>query len=276
VGSRSHRPARASASPRPSEPSAGAQAEGSAEPRLGRPKRLMPEDHLERAMAATSPRTRAAWARRGLAHRGPLDRTTQTLLLRQLYLAHFAERGFEQAWTVAEQALALGVLPDVIHQDAARARQAAGDHDVAVGHLRLAARLGPPSRRAFHLWTLGSVLFLAGHPAEAISAFGRAARWGTTDKPLYEGHLAAAKLAAGMKVRNLDGIIERLALCPAGQGYGRFVLGLLSLHAGQAGRARDYLEAFVARTERGQLTAAIALEGEVALARQTLAALAAR
>ena len=278
MGSRSNRPAPSAARLALGERERGLSApgDGSEQPRMGRPKRLMPEDHLERAMAATTPKARAGWARRGLAHRGPLDRTTQTLLLRQLYLAHFAERSFERAYDIAAQALALGVLPDVIHQDAARAKQAAGDIDQAVGHLRLAARLGPPSRRAFHLWTLGALLFLAGRHTEAISALARAARWGTTDKPLYEGHLAAAKLEAGMKVRNLGGIIERLAHCPAGQGYGRLVLGLLARHAGRWEDARSYLEAFVARTERGQPTAAIALEGEIGLARRTLVRVAAR
>jgi tetratricopeptide (TPR) repeat protein len=276
VGSRSNRPAPSAARVAVGEREVSASGEGLEQQRMGRPKRLMPEDHLERAMAATTPKARAGWARRGLAHRGPLDRTTQTLLLRQLYLAHFAERSFEQAYDIATQALALGVLPDVIHQDAARAKQATGDIDQAVGHLRLAARLGPPSRRAFHLWTLGAVLFLAGRHAEAISALGRAARWGTTDKPLYEGHLAAAKLDAGMKVRNVGGIIDRLARCPAGQGYGRLVLGLLAQHAERWDDARSYLESFVARAERGQPTAAIALEGEIALARRRLARIAAR
>jgi len=221
-------------------------------------------------MAATTPRSRASWARRGLAHRGPLDRTTQAMLLRQLYLSHFAQRDFERAFNVAVQALALDVLPDVIHQDAARAKQAAGDAEAAVGHLRLAARLGPPSRKAFHLWTMGSVLFLARRYKEAILALSRAARWGTTDKPLYLGHLALAKLAAGASVRGVDRLIRELDRCPAGQGYGQFVLGLLSHHVGRAEQARRYLERFVSRVSRSQPSLAISLEGEMDLARQAL------
>jgi tetratricopeptide (TPR) repeat protein len=192
------------------------------------------------------------------------------MLLRQLYLSHYAEERFEAAYEVAAQALDLDVLPDVLHQDAARAKQALGELEAAVGHLRLAARTSPPSRKAFHCWTLGSVLLLAGRHAEAIAALGRAARWGTTDKPLYEGHLAAAKLAAGQTVRHPERLIERLAACPAGQGYGRFVLGLLSHHTGQRHAAREYLGAFVKRVSEGQRMTAMALRGELALARELL------
>ena len=104
-------------------------------------KKLLPEDYLERAMAAKSPRARGTWARRGLAAAAELDRTTQAMLLHQLYLSHFSLGQFEQAHEVAKQATELDVLADVMHQDAARARQALGDVDGAVGHLRLAAQL---------------------------------------------------------------------------------------------------------------------------------------
>ncbi|MBI4951728.1 MAG: tetratricopeptide repeat protein [Myxococcales bacterium] len=225
-------------------------------------------------MAARSERARRLWARRGLAHRGALDRTTQAMLLRQLYLASFALEDFEQAYRVATQAAELDVLPDVMHQDAARAKQAVGELEAALGHLRLAARLGPASRRAFHYWTLGSLLFLAGRHEEAVAALGRAARWGTTDKALYEGHLALVKLALGRKVRNTDELILRLGRCPAGQGYGRFVLGQLAYHARRWDEARDHLRSFVRRTTRGRRALAIALEGELRLARHTLSELA--
>ena len=221
-------------------------------------------------MAASSPRARAGWARRGLAHRGPLDPTTQAMLLRQLYLSHYAQEQFGAAYEIAVQALGLDVLPDVLHQDAARAKQALGEVDAAVGHLRLAARTSPPSRRAFHWWTLGSLLFLANRHPEALAALTRAARWGTTDKPLYEGHLAVVKLASGHSVRNVRRLMERLEACPAGQGYGRFVLGLLAHHTGQPDRARSYLDAFVRRTSEGRAITAMALRSELTLARTLL------
>ncbi|MGH7294296.1 MAG: tetratricopeptide repeat protein, partial [Polyangiaceae bacterium] len=120
-----------------------------------------PEDMLRKAMAAASPAARARWARQGLACRSPLDRTTQAMLLRQLYLSLYETRRFARALAVALQALELRVLDDVLHQDAARAALAAGDVDAAVAHLRMAARRGPASRRPFHLWTLGGTLFMA-------------------------------------------------------------------------------------------------------------------
>lgn len=229
-----------------------------------------PEDHLKRAMAAEDPTTRARWATEGLAHPDPIDDTTNAMLLRQLYLAHFAQEHFERAYDLAEQAIAFDVLVDVVHQDAARARQALGDVDGAVQHLRLAARLAPPSRRAFHHWTLGSVLFLAGRHDEAIASLERAARWGTTDKPLYQGHLALAKCSAGHPVRDLGPLIERLEACPAGQGYGRFVLGQLAYQSQRFADARSHLQSFVERTERGQPAMRMAMAREIEMAEATL------
>jgi tetratricopeptide (TPR) repeat protein len=224
-------------------------------------------------MKARTPLSRQRWALRGLACRGRLDPATQTMLLRQLFLAYYDQGHFDRAHGIACQALELDVLPDVMHQDAARARHAAGDVEGAIGHLRLAARVAPPSRRAFHWWTLGSMLFLAGRHEEAIAALGRAARWGTTDKPLYVGHLALAKCHAGQKVRGLGDVIDRLDACPAGQGYGRFVLGQLAYHTSQYEQARRWLEAFVERTRQGRHATQVALRGELAMARATLEAM---
>ncbi|MGK4002311.1 tetratricopeptide repeat protein [Sorangium sp. So ce1036] len=228
---------------------------------------------LRRALGAPTPRSRALWARRGLSLRGPLDRTTQALLLRQLYLAYFETRRFERAAEVAEQIVALDVLRDVAHQDAARARQALGDIEGAVGHLRLAARTGPASRRAFHWWTLGSVYHLARRYDEAIGALTRAARWGTRDKPLYQGHLAVVQCESGATVEGLGALIDRLSEVPAGQGYGRFVLGQMAYFDRRWDEARKYLEAFVQRSTSGRAAVAIALGGEIEAARRTLASL---
>lgn len=224
-------------------------------------------------MAAQTPRSRAIWARRGLAGARRLSPTTQSMLLRQLYLAYFEERRFDKALEVSRQAIGLEVLPDVAHQDAARAAQALGDIDTAAGHLRLAARRSPVKRRAFHWWTLGSLYFLAHRYAEAISAFTRAARWGTTDKPLYQGHLALARCAAGEPVPELPELIERLEAVPAGQGYGRFVLGQLAFCDHRWDDARRYLESFLDRNVGGRRALAIALDGEIAMAQATLARL---
>lgn len=235
-----------------------------------RPPTLLPEDMLQRAMAAQTPRSRAIWARKGLSTRSKLNPTTQAMLLRQLYLAHFEEERFDEAIVASEQAVVLDVLPDVAHQDAARAKQASGDIDGAAVHLRLAARSSPPNRRAFHWWTLGSLYYLDKRYDEAIAAFMRAARWGTTDKPLYQGHLALARIAAGQTVPDLDRTIERLADVPAGGGYGRFVLGFLALHAGRRIEAKQWLQSFIERSTSGRRVMEISLRGEIEAARQVL------
>jgi tetratricopeptide (TPR) repeat protein len=230
-----------------------------------------PEDLLRKAMAARTPAARARWANQGLAARSPLDRTTQAMLLRQLYLAHYEARRFGVALDVALQAIELGVLRDVLHQDAARAALAVDDVDVAVSHLRIAARRGPASRRPFHLWTLGSTLFMAHRYAEALSALERAVRWGTRDKPLYRAHLALVRVASGERVPELQATIDELAAAPCGQGYGRFVLGHLAYAAGEWPVAQRYLAAFVRRTEEGRPSLALALDAELKMARATLA-----
>jgi tetratricopeptide (TPR) repeat protein len=233
-----------------------------------------PEEALARALAAQTPRSRGIWARKGLATRASLDRTTHSMLLRQLYLSHYEQRHFKKASEIAEQNIALGTLGEFAHQDAARAKQALGDVDGAAAHLRMAARVGPPKRRPFHWWTLGSLYYLAGRYDESIEAMSRAARWGTTDKPLYQGHRAVVERAQGDSSGDLTTLIGRLSNVPAGQGYGRFVLGLLAFHANRWPEAKRYLDAFVRRTTSGRAVLAIALEGELAVARSTLAKMA--
>jgi tetratricopeptide (TPR) repeat protein len=237
---------------------------------------LRPEDLLEKAMQARTPEARERWARRGLAVRSPLDKTLQTLLLRQLSLAHFERRRFDRALEVARQGIELGVLADVLHQDAARAAFAASDVDGAVAHLRMASRRAPASRRSFHLWTLGSVLFHAHRYGEAVAVLERAVRWATHDKPLCRAHLALAHLATGEPVSDLQATIDDLAAAPAGQGYGRFVLGHLAYATGAWRPARRYLEAFVRRVESGRAPVRIALEAETAMARATLSKMSAK
>ncbi len=193
------------------------------------------------------------------------------MLLRQLYLAHFEQHHFKEAFEVSEQSLRLGIMLDVVHQDAARACVGLGDVDLAAQHLRRASRVGPASRRAFHGWSLGSIYFVAGRYPEAIAALTRAARWGTRDKPLYQGHLALARIASGERVTELSALSERLRSVPAGQGYGRFVLGQLAFHARRYREARQHLEAFVTRSEGGRPALAISLAGEIAIAKKTLA-----
>jgi hypothetical protein len=106
---------------------------------------VTPEVMLRKASLARTPVTRAKYAQRGLSHRGTLDRTTRTMLLRQLYLSHMEGRRFAEALSLAEQMLTSAVMPDVARQDAARACLGLGDRVGAIVHLRIASRVSPPS-----------------------------------------------------------------------------------------------------------------------------------
>ncbi|HLV20904.1 MAG TPA: tetratricopeptide repeat protein [Polyangiaceae bacterium] len=236
---------------------------------------VTPELLLRKATLARSSGLRAKYAQRGLSQGKKLDRTTRAMLLRQLYLAHMEGRRFEQALEVAEQMVALDVMPDVARQDAARACLGLGTRERAVDHLRLASRVSPPSRRAFHWWTLGSVLFLLGRHKDAIGALQRASRWGTTDKPLYQAQLALARRAIGELVDDMVVLRERLEEAPCGQGYGQFVLGALAFELGDYASSRRYLRGFVRRVTGGRVALAVALQGEVEYARHLLGKIAA-
>jgi len=61
-----------------------------------------PEMMLRKASLARTSISRAKYAQRGLSHRGGLDRTTRTMLLRQLYLSHMEARRFAEALLIAE------------------------------------------------------------------------------------------------------------------------------------------------------------------------------
>ena len=228
------------------------------------------EAWLRKATLATGPRDRAHFARRGLRARGGRDATLRAMLQRQLYLAFMEDRKFARALSVAQETVTLGIMPDVARQDAARACLGLDRVDDAVAHLRLACRVCPASRRAFHAWTLGSVYYLAERYFEAMAAFRRAAVWGTTDKPLYRAQLALATLAAGQSVDDLEGLRDALDDAPCGQGYGKFVLGELAFHLGDLEEAHACLGSFVKRTSGGRVALQVALERELHKARTLL------
>jgi tetratricopeptide (TPR) repeat protein len=233
-------------------------------------------DLLRKATLAESSGARAKYATRGLAAAGD-DRTMRAMLLRQLYLSHMEAERFDKASEIARAAIELGVMADVACQDLARAYLGLGRHREAVDELRRASRLGPASRRAFHLWTLGSVLYFRGDYAGASVAFERASRWGTTARPLYEAQLALARAQLVSKGRAVspDFAALRAALeeAPCGQGYGQFVLGELAYRQGDAAAAREYLETFVARVSEGRVALRIGLGSELERARGLLASL---
>ncbi|MBN1607919.1 MAG: tetratricopeptide repeat protein [Polyangiaceae bacterium] len=200
----------------------------------------------------------------------PVDRSTKVMLLRQLYLSLMEDRCFAKALEMARQMVELDVMQDVARQDAARACLGLGDVEGAVQQLRLASRASPPARRAFHLWTLGSVLYLNGRAEAAIPVLARAVRWGTRDKPLYRAQLALAERQCAQSTPDLRELYIKLLDVPCGRGYGRFVLGELAYHLGEYDACRECLEEFVERTTSGRVALAVALDGELRRARELL------
>jgi len=236
-----------------------------------------PEDLLRKATLAQSSGARAKYATRGLAKAGT-DRTMRAMLLRQLYLAHMEAERFDEASEIARAAVELGVMADVACQDLARAYLGLGRHREAIDQLRRASRVGPASRRAFHLWTLGSVLYFREEYSAAAVAFERAVRWGTTARPLYEAQLVLARanasaLAAGKASSSSSEARQALEAAPCGQGYGRFVLGELAHRQGDRAAARQYLEEFVQRADGGRVALRVGLTAELTRARDLLALL---
>jgi tetratricopeptide (TPR) repeat protein len=195
------------------------------------------------------------------------------LLLRQLFLAEFEDERYADALAIAERMIDLEELADVARQDAARACLALGELEAAIGHLRIAARVCPPSRRPFHDWTLGSLLYLTGQAEAAVAALSRAARWATTQKPLYEAQLGLALRAAGRSAPDLEGLRRALDSSPCADGYGQLVLGELGYLLGDHARATDCLQSFVARVSESRPAKAATLATELTHARDLLARL---
>jgi tetratricopeptide (TPR) repeat protein len=231
-------------------------------------------DLLRKATLAETAGARAKYATRGLAAAGD-DRTLRAMLLRQLYLSHMEAERFDKASEIARAAIELGVMADVACQDLARAYLGLGRYREAIEELRRASRLGPASRRAFHLWTLGSISYFRGDYAGAALAFERAVRWGTTARPLYEAQLLLARwqLAGGKHLASLADARHALEEAPCGQGYGRFVLGELCHRLADWAAAREYLEEFIGRVDEGRVALRVGLGAELERARSLLASL---
>jgi hypothetical protein len=115
------------------------------------------------------------------------------------------------------------------------------------------------------------VLYLEGRYTDACGALSRAARWGTTDKPLYLAGLGLAQLAAGEAVHDdLAELRERLSDAPCGQGYGQFVLGELCFALEDYAGAVRYLRAFLKRVTGGRVALQVSLSGEIARSRSLI------
>lgn len=232
---------------------------------------------LLRALGAKRSDQKRAFARRGLTLLGggpgiggaPREQDEEegemrALLLRQIYLASIEEGDDRAALAVAEQMVELGTLGEVARQDAARAALGVDDLDAAIGHLRIAARVCPPSRRAFHYAHLGALLRFDGQVSEALDAFSKAARWATEDRDLYLAQQALVEAEQGRTHADLEELRSRLESDEAPKAYSLWVLGELCVLLGDAAAARSYLQCFLARQCDAPRAKALALKGEVA------------
>jgi hypothetical protein len=244
----------------------------------GRPRTARREtsgDYLGRALRAKNSTERRALAEAGLVRldqEDDDDAEMEALLLRQLYLAELEDGDLEAALHTASEMVELETLGDIARQDAARVAAALGEIEVAQGHLRIAASVCPPERRAFHLATLGALLRFTGKAAEAAEVFETAAACAEKDRFLYLGQWALAEKAAGREPTwALEDLRRGLEGAPGQKGYALWVLGELCSLLGDQTAGALYLERFLGRLEGAPRAKALALAGEVAHARRLLA-----
>lgn len=244
----------------------------SGRPRAGR--RESSGDYLARALRAKSPTQRRALAEAGLVRldqEDDDDPEMEALLLRQLYLAELEDGDLEGALYTAGEMVDLETLGDIARQDAARAAAALGKVDVAAAHLRIAAQVCPPERRAFHLATLGALLRFAGRTSEAVGVFETAASLASKDRWLYLGQWALAEREAGQEPTwSFEDLRQGLESAKSQQGYALWVLGEVCSALGDRAAGARYLTRFLGRLEGAPRAKALALAGEVAHAKTLL------
>ena len=240
---------------------------------LGPSSAAVSEYHLGMALKARGADERARHARAGLSVEGPKDPETEVLLLRQLYTSCLDQRQLRRALEVAQQMVETGALRDIAHHDAARVLFALGRTAEAIDAQRLAARVAPATRRAFHLWSLGTWQAFDGRTDDAVASLERAERWAGRTRPLMRAHRAYVQLAAGEAVPNLGNILGALRRAKCREGYGQFILGMTSHLIGDRQRAAVHLRAFLRRNAAIDAAKEITLREELSRARLTLATL---
>jgi tetratricopeptide (TPR) repeat protein len=198
------------------------------------------------------------------------DNEFHALLLRQVYLADIEEGADRHALQVAEQMIHLGTLGDIARQDAARAALGLGDVDVAIGHLEIATRVCPVSRRAFHYGHLGSLLRFDGQIARAIEAFSNAMRWASEDRTLYRAQQALAEVATGTRHPDLNELRRALEHDETPKAYSLWILGELCLLLDDKESAANYLVQFLSRQAKVPRAKSLALGPEIAHAQALL------
>lgn len=237
---------------------------------------LTADDYLRLAISTGTPAEAAVLAERGLRHQSEggdtIDPETRLLLLREIYRAHLHARRLRSAHAIARKMVKLGVATEIAHVDLARACAAMGWWARAAQTYRIAARNAPAARRAMHWASVAVALHHAGQYDDALSALERAVRWSLATRPLHRAYMALVQIDAGRRadeVDNLQEIITELECARCGEGFGRYVLGLLYAAHGDDERATRHLRHFLKRNVEDPLRSTT-LAAEIRRARATL------
>jgi tetratricopeptide (TPR) repeat protein len=237
---------------------------------------LSADDYLRLAISTGSPAEAAVLAERGLRHETAgddgIDPETRLLLLREIYRAHLHARRLRSAHAVAKKMVKLGVATEIAHVDFGRACAALGWWHGAAQAYRIAARNAPAARRAMHWGAVAVALHHGGLFDDALSALERAVRWSLSTRPLHRAYTALVQIDAGRNpnaVENLSEMIHELECARCGEGFGRYVLGLLHAARGEDARAIEHLQHFLKRNTDDPLRS-ITLAAEVRRARAAL------
>ena len=234
-----------------------------------RPLPRNPEIQLQRALEAADPGARLREAEAGL---GPeVDPELTFLLLRQAYLAHLELRQFRSALQVCADMLETEVMPDIAYTDQSRAFAALGETQKAIDAQRLSARNAPTARRSFQYWSLATLQHFAGEVEAALSSLKRGLRYAQKDRLLLKAHRAYIRLDAGMAVRDLHELRSDLAKSKSGEGYGRFLQGMIAFCLGDRRAAQVQLQAFLRRNSSIDEPKRLTLREELRRARVALA-----
>lgn len=231
------------------------------------------DDYLRLALHTGSPDAAAVYAEKGLRYASDrVDAETRVLLLREIYRSHLYARRVRSAHAVARKMARLGVAQEIAHVDLGRACLALGWWIRSAQAYRIAARNAPASRRALHWFSVGIALHHAGQTEESLSALDRAVRWSLTTRSLHRAYAALVRLDAGELPPHIEDLSERIADLEAarcGEGFGRYVLGLLHAVGGDRRRARRHLVIFIRRNQHDPMRA-VTLAHELRRARQCL------
>ncbi len=231
------------------------------------------DDYLRLAIRTGSPVDARGYAERGLRTVGDaMDAETRLLLLREIYRSHLYARRLRSAHAIARKMVRIGVAQELAHADLGRACAAMGWWVRAAQAYRIAARNAPASRRSLHWAQVGTALHHAGQFDEALSAYERAVRWSLGARALHRAQSMLAQVDRGddpQAVEGLHALLDELHDARCGEGYGRYVRGLLHLSLGETDEARRNLVAFLKRNVSDPMRATT-LSAEIRRARLTL------